>query len=391
MARKSNKTSHVLHLLAGEEPVPGPSEKKEEPAPAGSAEAVGSEADKEAPAEQAGTGQDMPNISIISTGNSEDDPVADLIKEQLEEDFPEDILEPQSAARADHKEDSGSVSPAENEGDASDVPSADNDTPDSDKSPADSDIAALEKTPADSLADEPKEIPADSPMTGPERSPADSLIDGSEETPAVDLIDKPEKTLADSLIDGPEEIPADSLIDEPEESPADNLIAEPERSPADSLIDGLEETPADSPSGPPADGSISDTAALSADDDIPAGGSDDPALSPAPIQADMDDTDTVDTTSTPGQSKENYSFVNVMEYIVKDLVIDYMKKFDMCTCERCVVDTMALALTYCPAKYIVVDSHTVSPLLNYYSNRYVGDVTVELTKACIKIKDNPRH
>ena len=88
---------------------------------------------------------------------------------------------------------------------------------------------------------------------------------------------------------------------------------------------------------------------------------------------------------------ENYRFVNVMEYIVKDLVMDYMIKFDMCTCERCRIDPMALALTYCPAKYIVVDSHSVSPLLNFYSNRYRGNVTVELTKACIKIKDNPRH
>lgn len=32
--------------------------------------------------------EEMPNISIISTGNSEDDPVADPIKGQLEEDFP---------------------------------------------------------------------------------------------------------------------------------------------------------------------------------------------------------------------------------------------------------------------------------------------------------------
>ena len=87
----------------------------------------------------------------------------------------------------------------------------------------------------------------------------------------------------------------------------------------------------------------------------------------------------------------HYRFINVMEYVVKDMVLDYMQRFGMCTCERCVVDTTALTLTFCSSKYIVVDKHTVSPLLNYYANKYTGDVTVALTRACTMVNENPRH
>lgn len=87
MARKSNKTSHVLHLLAGEEPVPETPENKKETEetkePADAAEKESSAERTPTPLESFGQAlpeEEMPNISIISTGNSEDDPVADLIR-----------------------------------------------------------------------------------------------------------------------------------------------------------------------------------------------------------------------------------------------------------------------------------------------------------------------
>ncbi len=247
MATTNNETPDILHLLTGEGPDPETSEKEESPLETPQVRAGTENTDDTAVQqqihEQTGTEQDIPNISIISTGNSEDDPVADLIKEQLEEDFPEDILRPQ---------------------------------------PSHTDIP-----------DFPEDLDPSMPT---HEGTADVAADAEKDT---------------------------------------DIFAE-------------------------------DTA----------DGSDDPD----PILPAAD-----------GDHLQNYRFVNVMEYIVKDLVMEYMVRFNMCTCERCMVDTMALALTYCPAKYIVVDSHSVSPLLNFYSNRYRGNVTVELTKACIKIKDNPRH
>ncbi|MCI9216974.1 late competence development ComFB family protein [Lachnospiraceae bacterium 42-17] len=82
---------------------------------------------------------------------------------------------------------------------------------------------------------------------------------------------------------------------------------------------------------------------------------------------------------------------NVMERIVEDKIIYFMRQFDVCTCERCVNDTIALTLNGLLPKYLVTTPAAVDPLLSYYTNRLISDVTVEATKACMIIKDNPRH
>lgn len=96
-------------------------------------------------------------------------------------------------------------------------------------------------------------------------------------------------------------------------------------------------------------------------------------------------------TNAEPEVRPAYQIVNVMESIVRDKVQDFMKEFNMCLCERCVTDTIALCLSSLPAKYIVVDQQAVSPLLNFYSNKYIGQVVVELTKSCITVRENPRH
>ena len=91
------------------------------------------------------------------------------------------------------------------------------------------------------------------------------------------------------------------------------------------------------------------------------------------------------------QEERTFAVVNVMEHLVRDKAEGYMRQFQNCTCSRCVEDTIALALTNLPAKYVVVNKDTISPLLNFYEKQYAGQITVEITKACIKVKDNPRH
>lgn len=86
-----------------------------------------------------------------------------------------------------------------------------------------------------------------------------------------------------------------------------------------------------------------------------------------------------------------YTFVNVMEYLVRDKVISYMEQFGNCTCSRCVEDTAALTLTHLPSKYVVVNKAAISPLLDYYGHKFAGQITVEITKACIKVHQNPHH
>ncbi len=80
-----------------------------------------------------------------------------------------------------------------------------------------------------------------------------------------------------------------------------------------------------------------------------------------------------------------------MEGIVKDKIIYFMRQFDVCTCGRCVNDTIALTMNGLLPKYIVTTPAAVDPLMSYYTNRLISDVTVEATKACMIVKDNPRH
>lgn len=94
------------------------------------------------------------------------------------------------------------------------------------------------------------------------------------------------------------------------------------------------------------------------------------------------------------QSQEEipeYTFVNVMEHVVSKKAKVHMDKFGNCMCPRCIADVKAYALTHLPSKYVVIQPSGVFPLLNFYADKYSGQVLVELTKACIVVKENPHH
>lgn len=325
MARKSNKTSHVLNLLAGEESVPEAGEKEEE-----KTEPEKSKDKKEA----AG---DAPEISIVNARNSTDDPLSDLIREQLEENL-EQAENPETA----DQQLSGLQEPAAPLETASDT---------EEHTTSEASVQAVsEENPEDGAAEtitvsqEPPSQEAVSTETGSAEITADEPVSAETE--------KEDGT-------APDEISSEKSAEDPQPDGGAPIIEN--RDASDSLTDAN-----------------IDAAAREA---LPPNH---PVVSPDHLNAllypENADDDSV-----------HYRFINVMEYVVKDMVLDYMKRFGMCTCERCVVDTTALTLTFCSAKYIVVDKHTVSPLLNYYANKYTGDVTVALTRACTMVNENPRH
>ena len=88
---------------------------------------------------------------------------------------------------------------------------------------------------------------------------------------------------------------------------------------------------------------------------------------------------------------DGFVFYNIMESIVQEKAIKYMKQFGNCTCKRCEADTIALALSKLPPKYVVAKTDSISPLLNFYEDHYAGQIIVEITKACIVVNKNPRH
>ncbi len=89
--------------------------------------------------------------------------------------------------------------------------------------------------------------------------------------------------------------------------------------------------------------------------------------------------------------EDSHALVSVMEYIVKLKLEEYMEDFSICGCKRCKADVIALTLTNLPSKFVVTDADNISPLLNFYENKYLGQVAVELTKACMRVSEVPHH
>lgn len=106
---------------------------------------------------------------------------------------------------------------------------------------------------------------------------------------------------------------------------------------------------------------------------------------------DTPESETQDIQQPPVSQTPSYQYLNVMEEAVKSMLKEYMDKFQVCTCDRCTADVMALTLSNLTPKHIVVDTSAVSPLLNFYSNYFSQQIIVELTKACTTVKEHPRH
>ncbi len=92
------------------------------------------------------------------------------------------------------------------------------------------------------------------------------------------------------------------------------------------------------------------------------------------------------------REKEEFHIINVMEEVLalKNLK-KYMEDYGVCTCSKCMADVRALTLTGLPAKYMVVHGESVSPLIGYYENKFKAKVLAEIIKACIQVREHPRH
>ena len=88
----------------------------------------------------------------------------------------------------------------------------------------------------------------------------------------------------------------------------------------------------------------------------------------------------------------SYRVVNIMEEILTpELILDALKSNDTCTCSRCQADVKALMLTRLPPKYIVADNTAVPMLLTYYHNKFRVAVLSQSMRACMEVKEHPRH
>ena len=313
MARRSNKTAHVLNLIAAGHDTQSDSteesvvEKKD-----------GAAANASDPAPARPASAPSPNsISVIDTTTK--DPVSDLIQQQLNNSLNEQTqpAAPAPDAVPDAASDKGTtpapeptVQPASNHESAEKIPLA--------AAPAGE--AAI-SAPA---PDKEPDILETEPQSVPESQPAPESQSASE--------------------------PESQSVPESHTTPESQTASEPEAQSAPNLQNTLEPQSAQNPQSAPQPQAISE---------------------PEP--------------------EPDFVRLNRMESIVADKIIYYMRQFDVCTCDRCVADTTALTLNGLLLKYIVTTPAAVDPLVSYYTNRLISDVTVEATKACMIVKENPRH
>jgi competence protein ComFB len=91
-------------------------------------------------------------------------------------------------------------------------------------------------------------------------------------------------------------------------------------------------------------------------------------------------------------TNDQYHFVNVMEQLILRQDIDnFLEQYNVCKCRRCVSDVCALALSGLPSKYVVTSKDSLSPILSYYESKYRIYMLTELIKACNKVRESPRH
>lgn len=98
-----------------------------------------------------------------------------------------------------------------------------------------------------------------------------------------------------------------------------------------------------------------------------------------------------EATTETEEPEHDFIMVNVMERLVRERAPKYMEQFHTCQCARCKADVIAQALTSLPARYVVINKNAVSPLMNFYTVKYAGLITVAVTKACMKIQEAPHH
>ena len=98
-----------------------------------------------------------------------------------------------------------------------------------------------------------------------------------------------------------------------------------------------------------------------------------------------------DNEKSEGGAMEGLVLVNILEEILRMEAPKVMKGFDMCCCERCLCDVMALALNKIPAKYVVSKKGALFAKIASYGNQHRTDIFSSLTQACLSVKESPSH
>lgn len=82
---------------------------------------------------------------------------------------------------------------------------------------------------------------------------------------------------------------------------------------------------------------------------------------------------------------------NIMEDAVSQYMDHWLPISDVCQCEICRLDIMAIMLNRLPSNYVVTDTGALLARLHEFDLQHKADIMVAMTDAIEIVKKHPRH
>ena len=86
-----------------------------------------------------------------------------------------------------------------------------------------------------------------------------------------------------------------------------------------------------------------------------------------------------------------YKLKNYMEDLVSKKADEILETMDICKCEKCRLDIIALSLNSLPSKYVVSAKGELYAKVRQLEQQFDIDVETAIVKAAIFVNKNPKH
>jgi competence protein ComFB len=88
---------------------------------------------------------------------------------------------------------------------------------------------------------------------------------------------------------------------------------------------------------------------------------------------------------------KNLTLKNHMEIVVEKATDNYMNQTDMCRCEKCRLDVMALALNKLPPVYVVTETGGLFASIDSTYVQSQVNAEIAVLNAIEMVKNSPKH
>lgn len=86
-----------------------------------------------------------------------------------------------------------------------------------------------------------------------------------------------------------------------------------------------------------------------------------------------------------------FKLKNTMEEVVARNIDSILNVMNICKCEKCRMDIMAISLNDLPAKYVVTEAGELYTKVRELGQQFEVNVETAIIKAAIFVTKNPQH